>query len=60
MKMCGLQQDFVTRKIGQEVSAGTKGQKITFKPNCFENFWKHKDIFGFERTAETKYQRSQC
>jgi len=28
-----------------------------FKPNCFKNFWNHKDRFGFERTAETKYQR---
>jgi len=37
-----------------------RGQQITFKPNCFKNVWKHKDRFGFERTEETKYQRSQC
>ena len=60
MKMCGLQQDFVTWKICQEASADMRGQQIIFKPNCFINVWKHKDGFGFERTAETKYQRSQC
>jgi len=37
-----------------------RGQQITFKPNCFKHFWKYKDRFDFERTAETKYQRSQC
>ena len=58
MKMCGLQQDFVTWKICQEASADMRGQQITFKPHCFKNFWKHKDRFGFERTSETTYQRS--
>jgi len=53
MKMRGLQQDFVTWKICQEASVDIRGQQITFKPNCFKNFWKHKDRFGFERTAET-------
>jgi len=33
MKMCGLQQDFVTWKIYQEALADMPGQKkITFKP----------------------------
>ena len=31
MKMCGLQQDFVTWKIYQEASANMPGQKITFQ-----------------------------
>jgi len=31
MKMCGLQQDFVTGKIYQEVSADMQGQQITSK-----------------------------
>ena len=61
VKMCGLRQDFVTWKICQEASADMRGRQITFKPNCFKKtFGKHKDRFGFERTAETKYQRSQC
>ena len=55
MKMCGVQQDFVTWKICQEASADMRDQQITFKPNCFKNFWKRKDRFGFEWTAETIY-----
>jgi len=44
-------------KIYQEASADMPGQKITFKP---ESFGSAMIYFDFERTAETKYQRSQC
>ena len=61
MKMCGLQQDFVTSKIYQEASADMPGQKITFKTkNALNNFGSGMIYFDSERTAETKYQRSQC
>jgi len=59
MKMCGKQQDCVIWKIYQEVSADMQGQQITFKTKLL-NFWKRKENFVFEQTAETKYQRSQC
>jgi len=59
--MCGLQQDFVTSKIYQEASADIPGQKITFKTkNALKTFGSGMTYFDFERTAETKYQRSQC
>jgi len=61
MKMCGLQRDFVTWKIYQEASADMPGQKITFKTKIALNtFGRAMIYFDFERTAETKYQRSQC
>jgi len=58
--MCGLQQDFVTWKIYQEVSADMPDQKITFKTKIALNtFGSAMIYFHCERTAETKYQRSQ-
>jgi len=36
MKMCGLQQDFVTWKICQEASGDMKGQQITFKTKLLQ------------------------
>ena len=61
MKVCGLQQDFVTWKIYQKASADMPGQKITFKTKiALKTFGSAMIYFEFERTAETKYQRSQC
>jgi len=61
MKLCGLQQDFVTWKIYQEASADMQGQKITFNTKiASKTFGSAMMYFDFERTAETKYQRSQC
>jgi len=61
MKMCGLQQDFVTQKIYQEASAEMPGQKITFNTKiALKTFGSSMICFDFERTAETKYQCSQC
>jgi len=57
MKMCGLQQDFVTLKIYQEASLDMPGQKITFKTKiALKTFGSAMIYFDFERTAETKYQ----
>jgi len=61
--MCGLQQDFVTWKIYQEASADNRHERST---NHIQNqialntFGSARIDFGFERRAETKYQRSQC
>jgi len=61
MKMRGLQQDFVTRKIYQEASADMPGQKITLKTKiALITFGNAMTYFDFAQTAETKYQRSQC
>jgi len=61
MKMGGLQQDFVTWKIDQEASAYMPGHKITFKTKiALKTFGSAVIYFDFERTADTKYKRSQC
>jgi len=42
-------------------SADMPGQKITFKTkNALKTFGSGMMYFDLERTAETKYQRSQC
>jgi len=57
----GLQQGFVTWKIYQEVSADVPGHKVTFKTKiALKTFGSAVIYFDLERTADTKYQRSQC
>jgi len=47
-------------KIYQEASADMQGQQITFKTKiALKTFESAVIYFDFERTAETKYQRSQ-
>jgi len=52
---------FCDMKIYQEASADMQGQQITFKNKIvLKTFASAMIYFDFERTAETKYQRSQC
>jgi len=61
LKMCGPQQDFVTRNICQETSADMQGQQNHVQNQIALNtFGSTRIDFGFERTTETKYQCSQC
>jgi len=51
---------FCDMKICQEASADMQGQQITFKTKiALKTFESAVIYFDFERTAETKYQRSQ-
>jgi len=56
-KMCGPQQDFWHEKSTKRPQQTCKVNKSHSKPKPFGSA---RTVFGFERTAETTYQRSQC
>jgi len=60
MKMCGLQQDFVTLKnLPRSLSRHARSKNNLQTRIALKTFGSAVIYFDFERTAETKYQRSQ-